>query len=265
MSDDELCLMMVAVGFGLTFWVVYYVQFAARPRLRPAPPTQAALLLTPVVCLGALLGMLTTAASFDVVSNGLYVALYFCYGAAWIGGMVQITEYLGVGMRADAVERGNSAAGYAVTGALLGFTACYAGGNIGDGPGWWAVTFAAGLATTGFVALWALTEAATHMSEAVTIERDPAAGVRMGGFLLALGLILGRAAAGDFYNFDQQFNDFARQGVLAVGVVLAALVLERLLRPTPERPSAPALAGVPAALVYLAIAGAALVWLGPVK
>ena len=32
----------------------------------------------------------------------------------------------------------------AVVGALVGVTFCYAGGNIGDGPGWWVVVFSAG-------------------------------------------------------------------------------------------------------------------------
>ena len=59
--------------------------------------------------------------------------------------------------------------------------------NIGDGPGWWVVVFAAGLATAALFAAWLVLAQIGHGVDAVTIDRDLAAGVRLGAFLAACG------------------------------------------------------------------------------
>ena len=105
------------------------------------------------------------------------------------------------------MERANGSASLAVAGAIIGITLAYAGGNIGDGPGWWVVVFCAALATLALFAAWMLLELASGVSDAVTVDRDPSAGMRLGGFLVACGLILGRSA-GDWISVDATVRDF---------------------------------------------------------
>src|SRR4051812_13339427 len=78
------------------------------------------------------------------------------------------------------------------------FSACHAGANIGNGPGWWVVIFSAALATGSLLVLWIALADLTPVADAVAIDRDPAAGIRLGGWLAASGLVLGRAVAGDW-------------------------------------------------------------------
>ena len=59
----------------------------------------------------------------------------------------------------------NAAAAMATAGATIGVTLSYAGGNIGDGPGWWVVVFSAAIATAGLFACW-LASVGTYASVA---------------------------------------------------------------------------------------------------
>ena len=56
--------------------------------------------------------------------------------------------------RDDVVERSNRAAIPAIAGGLLAITLCFAGGNIGDGPGWWVVMFCGVLSTGTLLLAW---------------------------------------------------------------------------------------------------------------
>ena len=77
---------------------------------------------------------------------------------------------------------------------------CYAGANIGNGPGWWVVAFTAGLATASFAILWFLMDRLGRFSESITVDRDVASGIRLAAALVAIGLVLARAAAGDWHS-----------------------------------------------------------------
>ena len=79
---------------------------------------------------------------------------------------------------------------------------CFAGGNVGDGPGWWVVVFCAALSTGALFLLWGALQAATDLADSIVIERDGASAVRLAGFLVACGLVLGRSAC-----FFQPFCD----------------------------------------------------------
>jgi hypothetical protein len=94
--------------------------------------------------------------------------------------------------------------------------------------------------------------------DAVTIDRDPAAGVRVGAFLAACGAVLGRAVAGSWESAVQTIVD-ATEALPAVTILLlVALAAERLARPTPQRPHPPLfLFGIVPALLSFAIAWAA--------
>src|SRR4029453_10538043 len=145
----------------------------------------------------------------DVRDDPTYLFMYVLLGAAWVGVWIRLLAMTGVSKRDDVVERSNSSAALAVAGATLGITLCYAGGNIGDGPGWWVVVFSAALATLALFAAWLLLGFASGVSDAVTVDRDPAAGLRLAAFLIGCGLILGRAVAGDWESAAATVREFA--------------------------------------------------------
>ena len=102
----------------------------------------------------------------------LYFVFYLLMGAAWVGGGARILSFFGLCARDDVIERGNRAAAAAIAGALLGITLCFAGGNIGDGPGWWVVVFCAVLSTGVLLLFWSILDRATGMADTITIDHD---------------------------------------------------------------------------------------------
>jgi hypothetical protein len=124
----------------------------------------------------------------------------------------------------------------ALLGALLAVQLTFAGGNIGEGPSYWNNVFCAALGTGGVLGLWLLLELGSGVSTTIAVDRDLASGVRLAGFLLASALILGRAVAGDWHSASATMHDFAPDGWPAAGVWLLALGMERLVRPSRQRP-----------------------------
>jgi hypothetical protein len=201
--------------------------------------------------------------SFDVRESPVYLSFYMLMGAAWVGLAARFLGLFGLSARDDVIERRNPAAARAVGGALVGLALCFAGGNVGDGPGWWVVVFCAALSTAALFLLWVLLDRAAGVADTVTVDRDPAAGTRMAAFFVAAGLILGRAVAGDWSSAVGTVLDFAFFGWPALALTLAAAAVERRLRPTPERPQGELIFhGLAPAAAYLAAAWLALVWAG---
>ena len=263
MSGGEFVLTLLSAVLALVLWVRWYAQPVKMERLGAPQGGWTMLRLTPLVCLGLLFVILRTLASHDVRDDVRYLGMYSALGAAWVAASVMLMPAVGLHVRDDVYERGNPAAAYAATGALVGLTLAFAGGNIGDGPGWWVVIFSAALATAGLYVLWALLEQFTHVSEHVTVERDGAAGVRLAGFLTACGLILGRAVAGDWLSAGATLADFARVGSAALGLLVIAIPIERYGRPTPQHPVRPiGRWGTLPALLYIAIAAVYVAALG---
>ena len=260
MSEDEILVTIMALVAGPLWWTVALIRLARLGPLRPAGLAVQALTITISVCGIAILLVLKTLASFDVVDAPEYQFMYGVLGLAWLRIGERFFAFAGLSVRDDLVERRNAAAIPTMAGAFVGLTSCYAGGNIGDGPGWWVVVFSSGLATACWFAAWLWLAQFSPAMEAVTIDRDPAAGVRVGTFLAATGLTLGRAAAGDWDSAGDTVTDIASALPAVAIIVLVAMVAERMMRPTPQRPRAPlVLYGVMPALLYLAIAVAA-VW-----
>jgi hypothetical protein len=146
---------------------------------------------------------------------------------------------------------------------MLGVTSSYAGGNIGDGPGWWVVIAAAIIATAALAVLWGLYERFTHASDAVTIERDVAAGHRLGGLLFGAGLIMGRGVAGDWVSMGATIADFVRVAWPAVLLLVLAIIIDRAARATPAQPEPSVTTlGVIPAMLYTMLGAAYVAWLG---
>jgi uncharacterized membrane protein YjfL (UPF0719 family) len=177
--------------------------------------------------------------SEDVRNNSLYLLFYLLMGATWLGIAVLIVPFWGLSARDDAIERQNPAASISISGALLGVTLCFAGGNIGNGPGWWTVVYSAFLSTSAWFLLWLFLELFTTISESITIDRDRASGWRLASFLVALGLVLGWAVAGDWQSFAATTIDFAIFGWSAIVLTAVALMVEMVCQPTAKRPILP--------------------------
>jgi hypothetical protein len=215
------------------------------------------------VCTLLLLAVLKTAASYDVVNAPRYIFMYIVLGIAWLRIATPVFSLVGVSVRDDVIERDNRSALLAVSGGILAVTFCYAGGNIGDGPGWWVVVFSAGLATAVLMLAWMALGQFTTVHDAVTVDRDPAAGVRLGGFLTSCGLVLGRAVAGDWQSGDATVADVATVLPVVLLLVILAVVIERRAKPSAHHPHVPMLAfGIAPAVLYVATAAAAIARLG---
>jgi uncharacterized membrane protein YjfL (UPF0719 family) len=175
----------------------------------------------------------------------------------------KLFSWLGLSVRDDAIERRNVAALIALSGAVIAVVVTYIGGSLGEGPSYWNNVFSAALGTGGLIILWLFLELGAGISVSIAEERDVASGLRMCGFLLASGLVLGRAVAGDWHSESATARDFARDGWPAGVLWTIAVVIERLARPRrqcpiPVWPSC----GLLPALLYLALAAAWLWHLG---
>jgi len=263
MSGDEVFALLLAGGLALWTWVGWYLSTVSVSRLGAPAPGKATISWWPLVCAVVLFAVLKTASSFDVRDDVVYLIFYMVLGAGWLGVTLKLLPVAGISPRDDILERGNGAAVPAVAGALLGFTLCFAGANVGDGPGWWVVVFSALTASATLAALWLLFDRWTGVSETITVERDAAAGLRLGALLTAAGLILGRAVAGDWVSAIATWRDFVAFGWPVVVLFATATIVERSLRPTPDNPSRRlATAGIAPAALFLAAAIAYVVRLG---
>jgi hypothetical protein len=174
-------------------------------------------------------------------------------GAGWVGAILWIWQLLGVTLRDDLLERGNAAAAYAIAGAMVALTLCFAGSNVGDGPGWWVVGFAALLSTGGLFVLWCALDRISGLGEAITIDRDAASGLRAAGYLIGFGVILGRAVAGNWVSTGATLVDFAALGWPVLVLLPIAVIVERLLRPSAQAPRRSVLLfGLPVFLAVIA-------------
>jgi hypothetical protein len=184
------------------------------------------------------------------------VVLLTLLGGAWLLLCQGVFSWFGLGARDDAVERQNPAALAAVCGGLLSVACIYAGGSIGEGPSYANNLFSVALAAAGFFVLWFFFEVCTRVSLAITEERDLASGIRFAGFLLALGLMLGRAVAGNWHSAGATLVDFVRDGWVVIVLWGIALVVERFTRPSRQElcPSWAA-CGLGPGLLYVALAG----------
>lgn len=229
-SSDETFALIVSGIISLCSWGAwYYGVFSVGQKVRSRGYRWMG--AVPVFCALLLLVVLKLWAAEGVRHERAYILFYLAVGAAWVGIFRLHLPLFGLSPRDDVFERGNGAVAWATAGALVGGTCCFAGGNVGDGPGWWVVLFSGLLSTAALLALWLILHASTGVMEKLSIERDPAAGVRVAGFFLGAGLILGRAVAGNWVSAAETLSDFARMAWPALVLTAVAVVLERCSRP----------------------------------
>jgi uncharacterized membrane protein YjfL (UPF0719 family) len=265
MSDDEVFVFVASTLLAVVMWGIWYIAPRRIRRLGRRVSGQEFLDLAPLVSFAVLAIVLKTVSAHDVRDDLRYLLLYFFLGAAWVSVAIRCLPLVGLSARDDVVERANGSAARAIAGAIVAMTLCFAGGNIGDGPGWWVVVFSAGLATAALLLSWIALEAVTRVADVVTIERDNAAGLRLGGWLIACGLIAGMAAAGSWESAEDTVQTFVQVAWPLLPFVVAAALFERQWRPTPERP-APSVTtyGAIPALLYIGVAALYVYRLWPV-
>ncbi len=252
MSGDEVLVLVVSVIVACVLWgksiyEIFQVRYHRAPFLRAA--SCGVLLL----CGFTLHYVLRRYASHDVRDSTTYTTFYMVMGAAWIGAAIRIWQMLGISMRDDLLESENSAAAFAIFGALTALTFCFAGGNVGDGPGWWVVVFAALLSTGALFVSWCVLDRIAGVGEAITVDRDAASALRVAGYLIGSGAILGRAVAGNWVSAGATVADFAVLGWPALVVLVVAVILEKVLGPNARAPQRSALIfGLPVFLAVLA-------------
>jgi uncharacterized membrane protein YjfL (UPF0719 family) len=256
MSGDETIVLIVCLAFAALTWLPWLWEGAACARLGSKLVNRWPLYVYPLDCAAILYAVLRLYASADVRNDPAYLLFYWVMGAAWVGFLARYAmPFFGLSPRDDVIERKNPAAAHAIGGALLGLTFCFAGGNVGDGPGWWVVVFSAALSTAAFFLLWALLDRFTRLADAVTVERDPASGIRLAGYFIGSGLILGRAVAGNWVSMNATVVDFGKLAWPVLLLWLAAALLERTFRPTRESPlPSPVTHGLAPLGAYVALA-----------
>ncbi len=253
MSGDEVMILMVSIGVAAFAWFWWYA--AVRVRMLVVRNAGRSIFIAgPIACLLMLLLVLRWWAADDVRESGTYLTFYTVMGAAWVGFCSLWLSLLGVRPRDDVIERQNLAAAFATAGALGGITFSFAGANVGNGPGWWVVVFSASLSSLAFFGLWALFEWLTGISESVTVERSGGAGLRLGGFLAATGIILGRAVAGDWVSARATVQDFAALAWPVLPLAVLAVLIERLRLSDADAHDGGSFAGFFVAAVYLTVA-----------
>jgi uncharacterized membrane protein YjfL (UPF0719 family) len=255
MSGDELLALAVSCGLSVFTWYAWFAPLATVERFGARARGRTLLMVAPFASLAILFVVLKTLASSDVRDNVAYLGLYTLMGAAWTGSAMWLLPFLGISPGEDVAERRNEAAAIAVSGALIGCMLCFAGSNVGEGPGWWVVVSAAGLATAVLALLTNALDALTDVTDTITVDRDLSAGIRFAALLSAAGLLLGRGVAGDWLSFSATVQDLAIKAWPVVPLFAVAAAIERAARPTAMRPRpSVTVFGVLPGLLYLAAA-----------
>lgn len=235
LSGDEFVVLLVSV-FAAPVFLLAWGSLLLRPcpmgRRQPGRGVLAFLPLVPVVIYHL---VLTHLADREVREHGVYEFLFVALGIAWLMFGSSVARLRGVWPRQQLVDQVNPAAAPVVGGAVLGVAVCFAGANVGGGATIWSTILPAVLASATWGGLWLIADLLSGVSMAITIDRDDASGWRVGGAILASGIILGRAVAGDYHGADETLRDFVRQAWPAAVVMFALVAMHARWRPTPQR------------------------------
>jgi hypothetical protein len=175
------------------------------------------------------------------------------------------TAMLGIRAFEDGIERNNASAIAAISGAWLAATLCSCGANIGEGPSIYTTLGPMALALVSLFGLWLAFSIVTRNAFSITVERDLSSGIRLAGLLIAWGLILGRAVAGDWVSSQATMRDFSAQAWPTVPLLGVSVVSEPCLRPGPRNQGSSVwAAGLAPSFLYLVAASFWLAYLGPI-
>ena len=219
-------LFLPGIILALYLWFRSYRALFKARQFHPNKTHRTLFAVLPFLCVLLIAVVLLVWSSSDVRSDAGWMLLYIMGGAAWLQFGLLLLSFFGISAREDVIERQNPAAAWVVYGTMVGTAFCYAGSNIGSGPGAEVVLFCALLSTVFLFAFWFLLELCYRLADRVTIDRDESAGIRIGGWMLSLGLIFGGAVAGDWESLEGTIRDFFHYAWVALVFLLAAITIE---------------------------------------
>lgn len=260
MDGDEALVLLVSSVVAIVYWGSWYLRLI---RLDTLTGTRAVRLFFPLLhslCFLLLLIVLTTSAANEVRGSVAYIALFMATGAVGLVAINVLSTLIGISALQDGIERHNPTAAGAVGGAWLGATLCISGANVGEGTTIYTTLGPLGLSVGTLGGCWLVFAGTTNSTASIVVDRDRASAIRLAGLLIAWGLILGRAVAGDWVSTADTLRDFARIGWPVFVLLIFAIMVERKVQPGRRRPSPQVLpAGILPAVVYLIVASAWLV------
>ncbi len=263
MSDDEAFMMWIFLGIAAIGAFRWYRHLLRMHSL--VSPLRARVLvgLVPILCGVFLWRVLDRLADDEVRTHFGYHILFL---GAWGASIAVVNAFgwlLGITAQKDGLERGNTAARWAMVGAWIGVTLCAAGSNAGEGPTIYTTLGPQALGLIVLLSLWAAYSATSGNADSVSIERDTASGLRLAGLLVAQGLILGRALAGDWTSGDGLLRDLVQLGWPVLPLTGLALAMDLALRPSRRVPTPGwLLNGAIPAVILLIFAGSWLLHVG---
>lgn len=252
MSGDELIAGIVGGVAALVGWAMLLLPvLTTGSRLRRGGRAYW-LFLLPVVAAAIIWLVLTTISARDVRSDQAYILMYFAIGAGWTG--VTLASLTIFSIRSiDVVERNNPATLIVFIGATIGFACAFAGGNIGDGPGWWVVVLSALFSTATVYAVLLVNILVARATYRIAVDADLGIALRLGAMLTCAGLVAGRGVGGTWVSSSALISDWAAAtAVLVPFVVIDAIATRWVAAPTRRWPWA---LDAGAALLYLVLAG----------
>jgi uncharacterized membrane protein YjfL (UPF0719 family) len=255
-------LFLPGIVLALYLWFRSYRALFKVRHFHPNKTHRTLLAALPFLCMCFIAAVLLLWSSPDVRSDAGWMALYIMGGAAWLQLGLFLLALFGIGAREDVIERQNPAAAWVVYGTMLGAAFCYAGSNIGSGPGAEVVLFCAVLSTAFLFAFWFFLERTFRLADRVTIDRDESAGIRIGGWMLSLGLIFGGAVAGDWESMEGTIHDFLHYAWVALPLLLGAIAIEGAFKALQKGKDSHRSASVAVALVYFFSAAIYVAWRG---
>ena len=265
LDGDEVFALFASAFLALVTLAGFYGELLSVTGLARTRAQRLAIALAPPLGLLLLQLLLRCCSAHEVRAAAVYDVLFLLGGAAWMGIAVRLMPLAGLSVWEDVVEAKNSGATVAAFGALLGIMLCYAGSNIGEGATIWTTFLPALLSALALLCLWVLHALLSSCWESITIDRDTASGIRLAGLLVACGLILGRASAGDWHSVEATVHDLVMQGSPAVLLAAVATIVHLVFRPTPKRHVGSVRVAVQTATAYIVSAALYVLWLGPLR
>lgn len=231
MSGDEVLVLVASVIVSVRGLVNWQSTLNASTTLTRARRSIAAFYLVPLFCVMVMLATLIGFSASNVKDDWRYITLFLTLGFAWLFAAGHAFSFLGMSLPMDAVQQANEAAKKALLGALIGVTAVYCGAQIGEGDTIWTTIIPAFIGTSVLLILWLAFELATDVSEAVILDHDSASAYQLAGLIIGNGIILGRAAAGDWHGLEPTIRDFVVLGSPVIPLTAVAAIIHRWSRP----------------------------------
>ncbi len=260
MDPDELFAFLASAVIGVMGFGAWYGPGMRTTWLGAPKLARWLVLVLPLVGLAGLWHVLGTYAAVDVREDFRYHTLFATMGMLWAFQLPRALTLIGVSYHDDVLDRRNTAAAIAVSGAVVSLVVLFAGSNMGEGPSIWNTVVTAVVATGGLAMAVLLYSLATQVGDSISVERDVSTGVRFAGWMIASGLVLARSCAGDWAGFDSMVGDLVGTGWPALVLLVVAIPIEMRLRPSDRSPTPnaivsglmPGVAYVGAAVAYIA-------------